>query len=123
MSRPASDARSDAAGAQAAQLEDTGAGRYRVCGAVTLATVSALRAAGLQAFARGSGAIELDLGGVTRADSGALALLIDWLAWAGAAGRTMRISAIPAALLALARLSDVEGFLTGTPAGAPSMAG
>jgi phospholipid transport system transporter-binding protein len=101
------------AGAEPAQLEDAGGGRYLIRGALTLDTVTALRGAGLRAFGKGSGAIDVDLGQVTRADSGALALLIDWLAWARAAGRTMRVSAVPAALLALARLSDVEEFLTG----------
>ncbi len=56
----------------------------------------------------------MDLSGVRRADSGALALLIDWLAWARTAKRVLKYSALPAALLALARLSDVEELLLGT---------
>ena len=94
-------------------LRAAGNGRYCLGGAVTVATVTALRAEGLQAFAGSAGAIEVDLGQVERADSGALALLIDWLAWARAAGRAMKFSALPAALLALARLSDVEELLLG----------
>lgn len=101
------------AGAGAAKLSDAGGGRFLISGALTLATVTALRGAGLRAFAQSGGAIDVDLSGVTRADSGALALLIDWLAWARAAGRRMKVSAAPPALLALARLSDVEEFLTG----------
>ena len=92
-------------------LSDAGNGRYRLGGAVTMATVTTLRGAGLQAFARASGAIEVDLGGVERADSGGLALLIDWLAWARTERRAMKFSSLPAALLALARLSDVEELL------------
>jgi ABC-type transporter Mla MlaB component len=80
---------------------------------VTLATVTRLRGAGLRKFARGRGAIEVDLSAVGRADSGALALLVDWLAWAQAAHRVLKYSAPPAALLALARLSDVEDLLLG----------
>jgi ABC-type transporter Mla MlaB component len=81
-----------------------------------MATVTALRSAGFSAFERAQGPIEVDLSSVTRADSGALALLIDWLAWARAAQRELRYSAPPAALLALARVSDVEDLLLGKEA-------
>jgi ABC-type transporter Mla MlaB component len=94
-------------------LRDDGGGRFALVGAVTLATVTALRARGLQAFGAGTGAIEVNLAEVARADSGALALLIDWLAWARAAGRELRYAALPAAVLALARLSDTEDLLAG----------
>ena len=97
--------------AGAATINDDGNGRYRLGGTITMASVSRLRTLGLQAFARGSGAVELDLSGVARADSSSLALLIDWLAWARAAGRTMKFIGLPASLLALARLSDVEDLL------------
>jgi ABC-type transporter Mla MlaB component len=94
-------------------LRDDGGGRYALAGAVTLGTVAALRARGLQAFGTGTGAIEVNLAEVARADSGALALLVDWLAWAHAAGRELRYTALPAPLLALARLSDTEDLLAG----------
>lgn len=94
-------------------LRDEGNGRYSLSGALVLGTVAALRERGLRAFSGSAGAIEVDLGAVERADSGALALLVDWLAWARAAGRGMKFTALPAALLALARLSDVEDLLTG----------
>ena len=80
---------------------------------MTMATVTSLRSAGLRAFARGSAAIEVDLGEVDRADSGGLALLIDWLAWARAAHRNMKFSSLSPALLALAKLSNVEDLLLG----------
>ncbi len=95
-------------------LRDGGGGRYCLEGEVTLATVTGLRGAGLQAFAHARGPIEVDLSRVGRADSGALALLVDWLAWARSAHRVLKFSAPPAALLALARLSDVEDLLLGT---------
>ncbi len=95
-------------------LRDAGGGRYRLEGPVTLETVTTLRAAGLRSFAHGQGAIEVDLSGVGRTDSGALALLVDWLAWAQAARRELKFTSPPEGLLALARLSDVEELLTGT---------
>ena len=81
---------------------------------MTMATVTNLRGLGLRTFGQGSGPIEVDLSGVSRADSGGLALLIDWLAWARAARRVLKYSSPPEALLALARLSDVEGLVLGT---------
>jgi len=99
-------------------IRAAGAGRYSLDGAVTMATVTGLRGAGLQAFMRGSGDIEVDLAGVQRADSGALALMIDWLAWARTAGRALRYTGVPVALLALARLSGVDELLLGTGTGA-----
>ena len=88
-------------------------GHFALQGALTLATVAALRAQGRAAFGEGSGAIRVDLQQVERADSGGLALLVDWLAWAQAAGRELKFTALPAALLALARVSDVENLLVG----------
>ena len=109
-------------GAATGSIRDAGAGRFCLDGAVTMATVTGLRGAGLQAFARGSGAIEIDLAGVQRADSGALALMVDWLAWARTAGRSLRYTSVPAALLALARLSGVDDLLLRTGAQAPTPA-
>jgi phospholipid transport system transporter-binding protein len=97
-------------------LREVGEGHFRLEGAVTMPTVTALRAEGLRAFAHGKGAIEVDLRGVGRADSGALALLVDWLAWARSAKRELKFLEPPATLLALARLSDVEELLLGTHA-------
>ncbi len=94
-------------------LRGQGAGRYTLEGALTLGTVAALRAQGRQAFATGTGPITVDLTAVERTDSGGLALLVDWLAWAHAAGRELKFTALPAPLLALARVSDVEDLLAG----------
>ena len=100
-------------GPAAGTFSEAANGCYRLAGSLTMGTVTALRESGLRAFNAGGGAIEVSLAEVGRADSGALALLIDWLAWARASGRTMKFTALPAALLALARLSDVEDLLTG----------
>jgi phospholipid transport system transporter-binding protein len=106
--------------AAVARINEAGPGRYRLEGPMTMTTVVALRSEGLRAFERGTGAIEVDLADVQRADSGGLALLIDWLAWARHARRALRYAALPAAIRSLARLSDVEALLTGDDAGATS---
>jgi phospholipid transport system transporter-binding protein len=100
--------------ANTAAIREAGPGRYRVEGAMTMATVVTLRSEGLRAFARATGAIEVDLADVRRADSGGLALLIDWLAWARRARRTLSYASLPSAVRSLAQLSDVEPLLAGT---------
>lgn len=95
----------------AGALVADGAGRFRLSGAAIVPTVTLLRATGLRAFAASAGKIVVDLSAISRVDSAGLALLIDWLAWARAVGRELRFVAPPAALLALARLSDVEALL------------
>ncbi len=93
------------------QLQRIGSGHYVISGALTLDTVSALRRDGLHWFAADSGALQVDLAAVTMVDSGGLALLVDWLAWADSAGRALRYGNIPAALQALARISDVSTLI------------
>jgi phospholipid transport system transporter-binding protein len=95
----------------AGALVADGAGHFRLSGAVILPTVTLLRATGLRAFAASAGDIVVDLSPISRVDSAGLALLIDWLAWARAAGRVLHFVAPPESLLALARLSDVEALL------------
>lgn len=104
---PPADSPPSAAGA----IRADGAGRFRLSGAATIATVATLRGEGLRAFMASSGDISVDLAALTRVDSAGLALLIDWLAWAQGAQRTLRFAALPESLRALARLSDVEAFL------------
>ena len=93
------------------QLQRLSAGHYLISGALTLGTVSALRREGLRLFATDSGALQVDLAAVTTADSGGLALLVDWLAWTGSVGRALHYENIPAALQALARISDVSTII------------
>jgi ABC-type transporter Mla MlaB component len=97
-------------------MKDTGSGAFLLSGPVTMATVARLRGEGLRAFAARSDDLEINLSAVARVDSSSLALLIDWLAWARAARRAIRFTALPAAMLALARLSDVEPLLLGSAA-------
>jgi phospholipid transport system transporter-binding protein len=100
--------------AAALNLEAVGPGQFRLSGAVTVANAGALQRAGLQTVAKSQGAITIDLGAVTPIDSAGVALLIDWLAAARAAGRELRYLKLPPAARALARLSEVERLLDPT---------
>jgi phospholipid transport system transporter-binding protein len=97
-------------------------GGYRLQTALLFGTVPQLRGQGISLIEAASGELYFDLSGVTAADSAGLALLIDWLACAQAAGRRLRYGRLPPALLALAKLSDVAPLLEGAPSGgAPAL--
>jgi phospholipid transport system transporter-binding protein len=51
---------------------------------------------------------------VARGDSAGLAVLLDWLAWARRKSRPVRLENLPASLVAIARISEVDGLLTAT---------
>jgi phospholipid transport system transporter-binding protein len=113
-------------GSPAAPLQlQASAGGFSLRGELTLAQVGPWRARGrrLLAGAAGSGPLHMELQGVTRVDSAGLALLVDWLAWAHSAGRVLAFEALPPALLALARLSDLEDLLATPPIAAQAPAG
>lgn len=93
-----------------ARLEPRGDGRFALSGEVGFGNAAELLAEGLQRFGA-EGPVEVDLGGVTHADSAGVALLIEWVASLRGAGRELRFSAIPRQVLAIARLGGVDEFL------------
>ncbi len=93
-----------------AQLVERGEQRCAVVGAVTVETVpwlwQQLKEGGLLTTAR-----EVDLGGVTDADSAGLALLVAWRGSCAAAGNSLEFRALPARISALAQLTGAEAAL------------
>ena len=81
-------------------------------GELDFATAAAGLHAGLTAMAAGK-AWSMDLSRVTAGDSAGLAVLVEWLSAAHARGATLRYEAIPAQILAIARISDLEALLLG----------
>lgn len=75
-------------------------------GVLSFATVTSLLAQSSVMFA-GESSIEVNLSGVTHADSAGLSLLIEWLRQAKLQGKRLRYSALPAQLQALANVSEV----------------
>jgi len=59
----------------------------------------------------GEGAIQVDLQGVTRADSAGLALLLEWLRKSKRAGRSITFVNVPGQLLSIARICGLEEIL------------
>jgi phospholipid transport system transporter-binding protein len=98
------------AGQQDASFETGEGGRARVIGSLHFSTVRALLSEGISAIEGGRAAV-IDLAGVTASDSSGLALLIEWLSVAKAAGKELRYENLPTQLHQLARLSEVEELL------------
>lgn len=91
-------------------FETLGEGRYRLKGSLTFATVTSVLEESKELFGE-ERTIELDLSNVVEGDSAGLALLLEWINWARAYGREIRYLCIPAPILAIARISEVEELL------------
>ena len=63
-----------------------------------------------------AGDLMVDFAGVTVADSAALALLLDWMRCARAAGNRLAVRSLPAAMASLAALYDIDALLPLEPA-------
>jgi len=86
-------------------------GHLAAQGPLTFATARKARELGRRALAAAASGLVIDCSGVSAADSAGLAVLIDWLAAARAARRTLRFTGLPAGLTALGRISEVQELL------------
>lgn len=94
-----------------AKLAQQGEGQYVVSGELSFATVTDLLLQGRSVFA-GDSDMQVDLSGVTHADSAGLSLLIEWLRQAKLQGKQLHYLALPAQLNALANISEVDVLLS-----------
>ena len=86
-------------------------GRLEASGVLGYVTAGRALPAGLALIPKGS-TCTIDLSRVTEADSAGLAVLVEWLATAKSRGTVIRYECIPAQILAVARISDLESLLT-----------
>ena len=94
-------------------ISEAGEGRFVVTGELTFATAREARESGILALERSRAErIVVDCAGVTRADSAGLAVLLDWLAWGRRKSRAVSLTNLPESLVAIARISEVDGLLT-----------
>ncbi|MGD2137215.1 MAG: STAS domain-containing protein [Gammaproteobacteria bacterium] len=94
-----------------AQLRDLGNGRWLLQGELGFDTVLAvLEHAG--ADMTDAGEIEVDLRGVTRADSAGLALLIEWLRESERRGNRIAFVNVPVQLMSIARVCGLDEILS-----------
>lgn len=80
-------------------------------GELTFATARPALDAARAALGEGAGPIEVDLSGVTRADSAGVAVLLELSRTARARGREIRFARAPAQLRRLAEFFGVAGLL------------
>lgn len=91
-----------------AQIEIDEDGMVRVSGELTFSTVTALNGQAEKLFASRSGDLSIDLGGVSRADSAGLALLIEWMRWARQRNVPLRLYRMPMQMRTIAAASDLD---------------
>ena len=94
-----------------ARITDEGGGRFAVTGPLTFDTVHTLLA--LPAV---EGPVVVDLGGVPRADSAGLALMLEWLRQARQHERALTFTRVPARLQDLIDVSGLSALFGQRPA-------
>jgi len=91
-------------------IEVAGPGRLAATGELDFATATTALESGLALIGSGP-AWTIDLAGVTAGDSAGLAVLVEWLSAARAGGVRVGYVSVPAQILAVARISGLEGLL------------
>ena len=93
-------------------ISEPQSGRVVVTGELTFASARDARQLGVLILESSrADRIVVDCSAVTRADSAGLAVLLDWLAWGRRKSRPVSLEKLPASLLAIARISEVDGML------------
>ena len=94
-------------------ISEPTSGRVVVTGELTFGTAREARQVGVLVLESSRAErIVIDCAAVTRADSAGLAVLLDWLAWGRRRSRPLSLQNLPASLVAIARISEVDGLLT-----------
>ncbi len=94
-----------------ASIEFSEDGRLQVSGELSFKTVPELVSAS-QGFFKKNNGFNVDLVGVSRADSAGVALLIEWQRQAQKQNKSVCFLNIPPQMLAIARLSGVDELLS-----------
>ena len=92
-------------------LEPKGGAAYAARGPLTFDSATRALARGLEVLGSG-GEVEMDLTGVSPGDSAGLAVLVEWLAAAKKRNVRLRYTGVPAQILAVARIAEIEDLLT-----------
>ena len=94
-----------------ATLETLGNGAFRVNGDLDYESVTHLLAIDDQIFSQPLEKIVVDLAGIGRTTSVGLALMLEWLRQARRKHKQIEFSNIPAQMLAMAKISQLETIL------------
>jgi phospholipid transport system transporter-binding protein len=96
------------------RIESAGPGRVAATGELDFATAAEALGAGLRLIGTDR-SLTADLAGVTAGDSAGLAVLVEWLSAARERGVALRYANVPAQIVAIARISDLEELLLSQP--------
>lgn len=91
-------------------LERLETGMFAVRGEMDFSSVESLWRQADEQF-QGPAALQIDLGGVSRADSAGVALLVEWLCQAKERGQQLRFVNIPAQMTAIINVADLDELL------------
>jgi len=80
---------------------------YRIDGKLTYSTVSSVMNKGLIAFDQ-SAKCQIDLAGVTQADSAGLSLIVEWVKYAKSKNITLDFVNVPEQMKALSKVNGLE---------------
>jgi phospholipid transport system transporter-binding protein len=94
------------------RIEEAGPGRLRASGQLSFETAAQALRAGLAYIDHGR-PWTMDLSGVTSGDSAGIAVMVEWLSVASAHGAELAFEAVPAQMLAIARISGLEDLILG----------
>ena len=92
------------------ELIDKGEGRFALKGEMSFDTAERILHASEEPFEQHT-RLEVDLSGVTKADSAGLALLLEWITWANHTVREIRFDGMPERVLAIAKTTEVDPLL------------
>ena len=96
-------------------ISEPTSGRVVVTGELTFGTAREARQIGILVLESSRAErIVVDCSAVARADSAGLAVLLDWLGWGRRRARPLSLQNLPDSLIAIARISEVDGLLTAT---------
>ena len=92
------------------EIERIAPDRLRASGELDFSTAAGALRTGIDRIGR-DGEQVVDLSGVSAGDSAGVAVLVEWIATAAAAGMGLRYENVPPQMLAIARISDLEDLL------------
>lgn len=94
-------------------ISEPTSGRVVVSGELTFGSAREARQIGILVLESSRAErIVVDCSAVSRSDSAGLAVLLDWLAWGRRRSKPLSLQNLPASLIAIARISEVDGLLT-----------
>jgi phospholipid transport system transporter-binding protein len=92
------------------ELKDLGGGNFEISGDMSFETAEQILRVSKRVFAQHEN-VRVDMSAVEKADSGGLALLLEWMSWARQGIAKIDFVAIPESLLAIAHAAELKDIV------------